>query len=556
MRLINAETLQLHEFHGENIPPYAILSHTWGDEEVTFQDWQDHAAAAAKAGFTKIQGACSQTLQEDLKWVWVDTNCIDKTSSAELTEAINSMFAYYQRSVICFAYLSDVPTASSMDREALLWQVRQSRWFTRGWTLQELLAPEDLVFYAADWSFIGWRNHPGFSTLISQITNVDREYLTGEETLFDACISKRMSWLSTRRTTRIEDMAYCVLGIFDINMPLLYGEGKKAFTRLQEEIIKTTNDHTIFCWTWTHSVPKDWTSFLAPSPSQFEGAGDMRSYESDLVGEEISIFSMTNAGLSIKLPVMYALNSYFVVLQAGPAGGAEDEDEDEFSHYACIHVQGEERGDVLYVSREPYPLRPCYISRDVRGHLQSRPFLVMKKLSEPRSDVSASLISTSDSHEAILRPVFQSESLRSQFVYHHILQQGATSPADATRGFVIKAGAKTLDTFIGVGIIEASLSRHTGGSENVYIFAGIKVHERKRHLVFDLFPKQDIGMSYSHRYYDFIRDLEERALRAEWSSHIHYYSRLGLWMVVEDSRDILGQGDYISFIFLARQGYE
>ncbi|KAF4460880.1 Vegetative incompatibility HET-E-1 [Fusarium albosuccineum] len=532
MRLINAETLQLHEFHGENIPPYAILSHTWGDEEVTFQDWQDHAAAAAKAGFTKIQGACSQTLQEDLKWVWVDTNCIDKTSSAELTEAINSMFAYYQRSVICFAYLSDVPTASSIDREALLWQVRQSRWFTRGWTLQELLAPEELVFYASDWSFIGWRNHPGFSTLISQITNFDREYLTGDETLRRMHLKKNVLAVNEKDDTNRRH------GIL------------RAW--LQEEIIKTTNDHTIFCWTWTHSVPKDWTSFLAPSPSQFEGAGDMRSYESDLVGEEFSIFSITNAGLSIKLPVMYALNSYFVVLQAGPAGGAEDEDEDEFSHYACIHVQGEERGNVLYVSREPYPLRPCYIPRAVRGHLQSRPFLVMKKLSEPRSDVSVSLASTSDSHEAILRPVFQSESLRSQFVYHHMLQQGATSPADATRGFVIKAEAKTLDTFIGVGIIEASLSKHTGASENVYIFAGIKLHERKRHLVFDLFPKQDIGISYSHRYYDFIQNLEERELRAEWSSQIYYYSRVGLWMVIEDSRDNLGLGDYISFVFLAR----
>ncbi|EEU34251.1 uncharacterized protein NECHADRAFT_28122, partial [Fusarium vanettenii 77-13-4] len=249
MRLINANTLLLHEFHGENIPPYAILSHTWGDQEVTFQDWKDPRThtAATKSGFTKVQCACQQAVIRGLEWMWVDTNCIDKTSSAELSEAINSMFAYYQKSKVCFAYLSDVPSAKGLDKKSLLWQIRNSRWFTRGWTLQELIAPEHLTFYAADWTRIG-RKDEWLADLITEVTGIDRIYLNGRRQVNRACIAKRMSWLAKRTTTRVEDMAYCVLGIFDINMPLLYGEGRKAFTRLQEEIIKKTNDHTIFCW--------------------------------------------------------------------------------------------------------------------------------------------------------------------------------------------------------------------------------------------------------------------------------------------------------------------
>ncbi|KAJ4309661.1 hypothetical protein N0V84_011381 [Fusarium piperis] len=128
MRLINANTLQLREFHGNSIPPYAILSHTWGNQEVTFQDWLDQAAATAKEGFAKIDGACSMALRRGLEW-------------AE----------------ICFAYLSDVSSARKLSRKSLRRQVRNSRWFTRGWTLQELLAPQHMLFYAADWSRIGRR---------------------------------------------------------------------------------------------------------------------------------------------------------------------------------------------------------------------------------------------------------------------------------------------------------------------------------------------------------------------------------------------------------------
>jgi hypothetical protein len=133
MRLINTKTFALSEFFSDRIPEYAILSHTWGEEEVIFQDWNNPRWAKKKKGFAKIDGACNQARADRLEWIWVDTNCIDKTSSAELTEAINSMFAWYARSAVCYAYLSDVSAADGKRGDHT--EIRASRWFSRGWTL-------------------------------------------------------------------------------------------------------------------------------------------------------------------------------------------------------------------------------------------------------------------------------------------------------------------------------------------------------------------------------------------------------------------------------------
>ncbi|EEU42739.1 uncharacterized protein NECHADRAFT_28110, partial [Fusarium vanettenii 77-13-4] len=239
MRLINIETLKLETFLGE-VPPYAILSHTWGEGEVTLQDL-DSDDLEEKPGWKKIVGFC-QTVTEHLsdppRYAWVDTCCIDKTSSAELSESINAMFRWYKESDCCFAYLQDVESEN-------LERLEQSRWFTRGWTLQELLAPVTVDFFDQDWDFIGTK--VGLGERISQRTNIDIETLrTGD--LSEASVSQRMSWASNRQTTRLEDIAYCLLGIFDISMTMLYGEGEKAFIRLQEEILKEYDDHTIFAW--------------------------------------------------------------------------------------------------------------------------------------------------------------------------------------------------------------------------------------------------------------------------------------------------------------------
>ncbi|EUC43529.1 hypothetical protein COCMIDRAFT_50334, partial [Bipolaris oryzae ATCC 44560] len=237
MRLINCLTLELEEFFGSNIPPYAILSHTWGNDEVTFLDLPLYTPATqARAGYQKIEFTCKQAISDNLEYAWVDTCCIDNRSSSELSEAINSMFAWYRVARRCYAYLSDV-LEEGMDE-----QFRTSRWFTRCWTLQELLAPIDVIFYNCNWHRLGRRSD--HSELISGITGIDVDALRGRSARnydngdpFGAhCVAKRMSWASQRDTTRTEDMTYCLLGIFNINMPLLYGEGDRAFHRLQEEI--------------------------------------------------------------------------------------------------------------------------------------------------------------------------------------------------------------------------------------------------------------------------------------------------------------------------------
>ena len=150
-------------------------------------------------------------------------------------------------------------------------QFRGSRWFTRGWTLQELLAPKRLVFYSESWEPLGTKIE--LCDILSEITRVGKEILEGGE-LSRVCVGKKMSWVSSRQTTRPEDIAYCLLGIFDINMPLLYGEGEKAFLRLQEEILKNLDDDSIFAWQCPKeiSISKPFHGLLATSPAWFADA--------------------------------------------------------------------------------------------------------------------------------------------------------------------------------------------------------------------------------------------------------------------------------------------
>ena len=301
MRLINTATLEFEEYFGSRIPKYAILSHAWGKEEISFQDWADGRGLTANAGCRKILLACDQAKKDRLKYLWVDTNCIDKSSSAELAEAVNSMFAWYRDSVICYAYLEDYPQQNFIT----------SRWFTRGWTLQELLAPREVVFFSKNWTQLGCRKDR--LEEISEITGIEKGYLDGSSQLNSASVACRMSWVSRRTTTRIEDMAYCMLGIFDINIPLLYGEGSKAFIRLQEEIIRVSNDQSIFCWTWNDDVPQGWVSMLAPSPSTFSDSADYWDVRQGGNNKPLS-YSITNAGLHIRLPIVRTWSYYIAIL--------------------------------------------------------------------------------------------------------------------------------------------------------------------------------------------------------------------------------------------------
>ncbi|PQE25107.1 het domain-containing protein [Rutstroemia sp. NJR-2017a BVV2] len=250
MRLINCKSrpLAIEEFFGSTIPRYAILSHTWEEQEVTHQQFADIEARTSRKGWSKVQKACELANEEGHKYIWIDSCCIDKSSSAELSEAINSMFEWYLRAEVCFAYLSDYNASTTT-----VPYFCDARWFVRGWTLQELIAPTKMFFYDKTWNLIGTKTD--LCPELSRITGVDAEVLCPpgstnvRDLLDDLPVGLRMSWASKRETTRIEDQSYCLLGIFGINMPMLYGEGPRAFVRLQEELVKISNDMTLFAWT-------------------------------------------------------------------------------------------------------------------------------------------------------------------------------------------------------------------------------------------------------------------------------------------------------------------
>lgn len=273
MRLLNTRTLEFAEYLGSAIPPYAILSHTWEDGEVTLREMTEHLpSVTSKKGYRKIIDHCLLAAQQGYAWAWVDTCCIDKTNHAELTESINSMFRWYQDAAICHVFLSDI-SADAGFKAAL----PRCRWFTRGWTLQELIAPATVEFYDQSWALMGTKAN--LITELAAITGILEQVLEGTLALRDLSVGVRMSWAANRETTRPEDMAYSLLGIFDVNMPMIYGEGKKAFRRLQEEIIRQSNDLTIFACEHQQEpdstglennkrVPSD--PMLALSPRDFE----------------------------------------------------------------------------------------------------------------------------------------------------------------------------------------------------------------------------------------------------------------------------------------------
>jgi hypothetical protein len=225
----------------DNIPLYAILSHTWGEdeEEVTFNDLVT-GASNRKIGHRKIQFCAEQTARDGLQYFWVDTCCINKSNNTELSEAINSMFRWYQNAARCYVYLSDVSTSDEKQNNLTFqsWEqaFRKSRWFTRGWTLQELIAPPCVEFFCSKGNRLGDKN--SLEQHIHEITGIAAKAFQGTP-LSEFGVIERMSWAENRETRREEDKAYSLLGIFDIHMALIYGEGvKSAFRRLREEIDK------------------------------------------------------------------------------------------------------------------------------------------------------------------------------------------------------------------------------------------------------------------------------------------------------------------------------
>ena len=326
MWLLDTRTLRLHYFQSpEQVKEgYAVLSHVWDAEEQGFQDIQEihRRSDAARSNHLrfifamvrtlvtrtspldaispKIRKFCNLCAQNGYKWGWVDTCCIDKSSSAELSEAINSMFRYYSLALVCYVYLSDVNKDSpeewlvSEEEEEEAWKKRfygwkkefqDSSWHNRGWTLQELIAPQTVLFFSRSWNIVGSRS--GLAKVLERPSRVPEAVLRGEKQVKEYSIAERMSWAAERETTRVEDEAYCLMGLFNVNMPTLYGEGRKAFQRLQKEIMQRSPDTTLFAWDfwgWDqfssskleyNAQLTDITALFARSPRDFKWSSDI-----------------------------------------------------------------------------------------------------------------------------------------------------------------------------------------------------------------------------------------------------------------------------------------
>ncbi|KAL4070166.1 heterokaryon incompatibility protein-domain-containing protein [Scleroderma yunnanense] len=322
---IDDEVEILVEQSGKTV--YAILSHCWGQpqEEVHFKDMEGFARMdqalreklQLRSGYHKILKSCEQARKDQLQWVWVDTCCINKESSAELSEAINSMFRWYENSYRCYAYLHDVddtvfPTERGEESRI------SSKWFTRGWTLQELIAPRDVQFFNKNWTAIGDKR--SLAVHLERITRVPVRVLKNGLSSHRPSVAQIMSWASDRVTTREEDRVYSLLGLFGVYMPMLYGEGRNAFRRLQLDIIRMCNDHSIFAWDAGGRIGQS-GSVLADDPNFFRNCHDIvktesrddeffkrleRGEDEDEMGpaERLNTFAVTNGGIQIPLSLM------------------------------------------------------------------------------------------------------------------------------------------------------------------------------------------------------------------------------------------------------------
>ncbi|KAI0631653.1 heterokaryon incompatibility protein-domain-containing protein [Trametes polyzona] len=259
MWLLTTDTAELICYNSGPPPVYAILSHVWRGQEQPFGEVRaiNRQCAAEKPPrnsrdlvHDKIRKCCMWAEAHGFKLVWIDSCCIGKSSSAELSEAINSMFIWYARATVCYAYLFDVDDDERPSRVGSTF--RRSKWFTRGWTLQELIAPHDVIFLSKNWQPLA--SKLDIAWLLEDITGIEAAVLEGERSLGQVDFARRMSWAANRETTRIEDQAYCLMGIFDVNLPTIYGEGTEAFVRLQEEIIKRSPDRTLLAWGPRHTL--------------------------------------------------------------------------------------------------------------------------------------------------------------------------------------------------------------------------------------------------------------------------------------------------------------
>jgi hypothetical protein len=336
MRVLNTTTFELHSREQEFFKSqgYAILSHRWVGAEITFDTLPQHipelrrteARYLASPQLSKIRGACEMARQLGFAWMWIDNCCINKASATEESESINSMYKWYRDAQICITYLSDVkldaaPGMLNQNPSTEIFRKinsdQPSEWFFRGWTLQELLAPRKMNFYDTNWTFMGTKD--SLAPAIEEITGISSAYLTNAMPFRDACIATKMSWMAGRKTTREEDIAYGMLGIFNVVLMPLYGEGMNAFRRLQELLQTTVIDESLYAWNMpdasaskTYGVernretvwgPGEW-GLLAATPNWFRGCGHLTLDGGPRIKRTIESFVSNQDGIRMEVPFL------------------------------------------------------------------------------------------------------------------------------------------------------------------------------------------------------------------------------------------------------------
>lgn len=329
MRLLNTKTGLFFWIDNPDDAKYAVLSHVWGrDGEQSYQDLvriqheasrrgESDEGSVLHAASPKIRNACAHALADGFEYIWIDFCCIDKTSSAEVSQAVLAMYSWYGHAAVCYAYLDDVE--ADEDPRLPDAKFRRSRWHTRGWTLPELIAPKTVIFLSVEWRELGTKHE--LADVLEAVTGVDKGVLIHDVALDAISVARRMSWAAKRLTARKEDEAYALLGLFGVHMPIMYGEGADAFLRLQEEILKVTGDQSLFVWDTNTSDSAldaelhDETrhTLLASSPAAFvRSAGVQVIPWMDLAGpqksarpdSELPIFDFTPHGVRTSLPVL------------------------------------------------------------------------------------------------------------------------------------------------------------------------------------------------------------------------------------------------------------
>ncbi len=342
VRLLNTSTFELYKGSHSDVrkdPRYAILSHRWGDDEVELKDLDPvvlrSSTSTNSPAINKIRGACktAQARKPPIGWLWMDTCCIDKTSAVEETRSINAMFDWYGQAEVCITYLHDVQAFPDPDT-AVFKRIRddkltdeESEWFERGWTLQELLAPERMDFYDWNWNPMGTRE--GLAEDIERVTGIATKYLQGPSNLSEASIATKFSWMAGRVTGQVEDIAYSMIGLLNVNMTPQYGERRKSFMRLQRALVETIADESIFAWTVppaglqcfrrsgsASSAPQwhpqeDRWGLLAPSPDCFRDSRDIIIIGRKIVLRPGGGYRFTSQGMHFDLAYAQGRGRFF-----------------------------------------------------------------------------------------------------------------------------------------------------------------------------------------------------------------------------------------------------